>query len=574
MYSNKKNVLQLAALLKAHGVKKMVLCPGSRNAAIVHTLVNMEDFVCYPVTDERSAGFFAIGLSLQGGGPVAVCCTSGSALLNLHPAVAEAFYQQVPLIVISADRPAAWIGQMDGQTLPQPGVFGSLVKLSVNLPEVQTEEDEWFCNRLINEAILETTHHGKGPVHINVPVSEPIYRFTAKTLPEVRVITRYQGLSVYDRDYNGLIERLNKYNKRMIVVGQMNLIYLFEKKYVKPLSKHFAWLTEHLGNRTVPGIPVKNFDAAVYSMAPERKNELSPEILITYGGHIVSGQLKKYLRNHPPREHWHIAADGKIADLYGCLTTVIEMDPFEFLEKIAFLLDNRPISYPLMWENYCKTIPEPEFPYSEMAVIGKLIRSLPEPSALHLANSSTVRYAQLFTVSPEVEVCCNRGVNGIEGSLSTAVGYAAASDKLNFIVIGDLSFFYDMNALWNRNYSANIRILLLNNEGAEMLHTLPGMDESSRSRRFVTAEHHATAKGWAEECGFFYMKVTGAEELEEAMRRFTVTETASRPMILEAFTDKETDTALLREYYHSLTSAPSVQNSCSPTSCYTSGGQK
>ena len=454
MYSDKKNILQLVALLKAHGVRKIVLCPGSRNAAIVHTLANIEDFTCYSVTDERSAGFFAIGLSLQGGGPAAVCCTSGSALLNLHPAVAEAFYQQVPLIVISADRPAAWIGQMDGQTLPQPHVFGTLVQMSVNLPEVHTEEDEWFCNRLINEAILETTHHGKGPVHINVPISEPIYRFTAKTLPEVRVITRYQGLSVYDRDYKELIERLNKYNKRMVVVGQMNLIYLFEKKYVKPLYKHFAWLTEHLGNQTIPGIPIKNFDAAVYSMTPERQEDMAPELLITYGGHIVSKQLKKYLRNHPPREHWHVAADGKIADLYGCLTTVIEMDPFEFLEKIAFLLDNKPTHYPLMWENYCKTIPMPDLAYSEISVIGKLIRALPEPCALHLANSSTVRYAQLFTVPPQVEICCNRGVNGIEGSLSTAIGYAAASSKLNFIIIGDLSFFYDMNALWNQNYNS------------------------------------------------------------------------------------------------------------------------
>ena len=447
MYSDKKNILQLAALLKAHGVRKIVLCPGSRNAAIVHTLANIEDFTCYSVTDERSAGFFAIGLSLQGGGPAAVCCTSGSALLNLHPAVAEAFYQQVPLIVISADRPAAWIGQMDGQTLPQPGVFGPLVKMSVNLPEVQTDEDEWFCNRLINEAILETTHHGKGPVHINVPISEPIYRFTVKALPEVRVITRYQGLSVYDRDYKILIERLNKYNKRMIVVGQMNLIYLFEKKYVKPLYKHFLWLTEHLGNQTIPGIPIRNFDAAIYSMSSERQNDMTPELLITYGGHIVSKELKKYLRKHPPREHWHISTDGKIADLYGCLTTIIEMDPFEFLEKIAFLLDNKPTNYPLMWENYCKTVPMPELPYSEISAIGKLIQSLPEPCALHLANSSTIRYAQLFTIPPRVEICCNRGVNGIEGSLSTAIGYAVASTKLNFIIIGDLSFFYDMLSL-------------------------------------------------------------------------------------------------------------------------------
>ena len=556
MYSDKKNILQLAALLKAHGVRKIVLCPGSRNAAIVHTLANIEDFTCYSVTDERSAGFFAIGLSLQGGGPAAVCCTSGSALLNLHPAVAEAFYQQVPLIVISADRPAAWIGQMDGQTLPQPGVFGPLVKMSVNLPEVQTDEDEWFCNRLINEAILETTHHGKGPVHINVPISEPIYRFTVKALPEVRVITRYQGLSVYDRDYKILIERLNKYNKRMIVVGQMNLIYLFEKKYVKPLYKHFLWLTEHLGNQTIPGIPIRNFDAAIYSMSSERQNDMTPELLITYGGHIVSKELKKYLRKHPPREHWHISTDGKIADLYGCLTTIIEMDPFEFLEKIAFLLDNKPTNYPLMWENYCKTVPMPELPYSEISAIGKIIQSFTEPCALHLANSSTIRYAQLFTIPPRVEICCNRGVNGIEGSLSTAIGYAVASTKLNFIIIGDLSFFYDMNALWNQNYGANIRILLLNNEGGEIFHTLPGMDKSSRSREFITAEHYTTAKGWAEERGFIYIKVTDEEELEDAMKQFTTPETLMQPMLMEVFTDKEKDTTLLREYYHGLKNKP------------------
>ena len=402
MYSDKKSILQLAALLKAHGVRKMVLCPGSRNAAIVHTLANIEDFTCYSMTDERSAGFFAIGLSLQGGGPAAVCCTSGSALLNLHPAVAEAYYQQVPLLVISADRPAAWIGQMDGQTLPQPNVFGSLVKMSVNLPEVQTEEDEWHCNRLINEAILESTHHGKGPVHINVPISEPIYRFTAKELPEVRVITRYQGLNVYDRDYKELIQKLNECNKRMVVVGQMNLIYEFDKKFIKPLSRNFTWLTEHLSNRTIPALPIKNFDVAISGMDEERQEQMRPDLLITYGGHIVSKQLKKYLRTHQPKEHWHITPDGKVADLFGCLTTVIEMDPFEFLEKIAFMLDNKPTSYPMMWENWCKIFPAPALPYSQISVTGDLIQALPAPCALHLANSSTVRYAQLFPVSPEV----------------------------------------------------------------------------------------------------------------------------------------------------------------------------
>ena len=552
MYSDKRSILQLAALLKAHKIRKIVLCPGSRNAAIVHTLANIEDFTCYSVTDERSAGFFAIGLSLQGGGPAAICCTSGSALLNLPPAVSEAFYQQIPLIIISADRPAAWIGQMDGQTLPQPNVFGNLVKMSVNLPEVNTDEDEWYCNRLINEAILETNHHGKGPVHINVPLSEPIYRFTAKTLPEARVITRYQGLNVYDRDYKELINKLNQANKRMIIVGQMNLIYQFDKKYVKPLCKNFVWLTEHLGNQTTPGLAIKNFDVAVSAMDEVRQEQMTPELLITFGGHIVSKQMKKYLRNHPPKEHWHITPDGKVADLFGCLTTIIEMDPFEFLEKIAFLLEGNPTNYPLMWENWCKTIPEPSLPYSQISVTGDLIKALPAPCSLHLANSSTVRYAQLFTLAKGVEVCCNRGVNGIEGSLSSAIGYASASTQTNFILIGDLSFFIDMNALWMSHLRNNVRILLFNNEGGEIFHTLPGMDKTDKSRPFITAEHQTSAKGWAEERGFLYIKVRDDEEWQDALKVFASPDEQERPMLLEVMTDKGEDTRLLREYYKSV----------------------
>lgn len=549
MYSDKKNVLQLVALLEAHGITRVVLCPGSRNAPLVHTLSTHPGFTCYSMTDERSAGYFAIGLALNGGKPAAVCCTSGTALLNLHPAVAEAFYQHIPLVVISADRPGAWIGQMDGQTVPQPGVFRSLVKKSVDLPEIHTEEDEWYCNRLVNEALLETNHHGKGPVHINVPISEPLFRFTVESLPAVRAITRYQGLNVYDRDYNGLIDRLNQYNRRMIVVGQMSLIYLFEKRYVKLLYKHFAWLTEHIGNQTVPGIPVKNFDAALSFMPEERAEQMAPELLITYGGHVISKRLKKFLRQHPPKEHWHVSPDGEVVDLYGALTCVIEMDPFEFLEKIAGWLDNRTPEYPRVWENYCKTIPELEFGYSGMSAVGGLIKSLPESCALHLANSSAVRYAQLYPIPSAVEVCGNRGTNGIEGSLSTAIGYAACSDKLNFVVIGDLSFFYDMNALWNGHIGANLRILLLNNGGGGIFHTLPGLEMSGTSHKFITAVHKTSAKGWAEERGFLYLRAENEEQLTEAVQILTRPEPMEKPVLVEVFTNKNKDARILKDYF-------------------------
>lgn len=552
MYSDKKNILQLVALLRAHEIRNVVLCPGSRNTPIIHTLANHPYFTCYSVTDERSAGFFALGLALSGGRPAAVCCTSGTALLNLHPAVAEAFYQQVPLVVISADRPASWIGQMDGQTLPQPNVFGPLVKSSVNLPEIHTSEEEWYCNRLVNEALLELNHHGKGPVHINVPISEPLFQFTAEDLPDVRVITRYQGLNVYDRQYDDLITRLNGYTKRMMVVGQMNLIYLFERKICKLLYKHFAWLTEHTGNQTVPGIPVKNFDAIIYSLPEEEQAKLVPDLLITYGGHVVSKRLKQLLRKHPPKEHWHVAADGQVADTFCSLTTVIEMDPFEFLEKIAYLLENKPCEYPKRWEQLSKQMAEPDFAFSEMAAIGKVLKSLPTDVVLHLANSSTVRYAQLFQIPDSVEVCCNRGTSGIEGSLSTALGYAWASDKLNFVLIGDLSFFYDMNALWCNHLRGNLRIMLLNNGGGEIFQSLPGLKMEARTHRFVTALHQTKAEGWAQERGFDYTAVHTMEELDAALSDFMQADQQGNPKFMEVFTDKAEDIRLLKEYYHGL----------------------
>lgn len=552
MYSDKKSVLELVALLVKHEVKQIVVCPGSRNAPIVQTLVNHPYFNCHRVTDERGAAFYALGLALHGGRPAAVCCTSGTALLNMYPAVAEAFYQQAPLVVISADRPAAWIGQMDGQTVPQPNAFGRVAKKSVNLPECNTEEEHWYCNRLINEALMEVTHHGKGPVHINVPLSEPLFKFTTPELPEVRVITRYQGLNVYDRDYDDLIARLNKYTRRMMVVGQMTLIYLFEKRISKLLYRHFTWFTEHLSNRVIPGWAIKNFDPLLYSLNEEQREKLRPELVITYGGHIVSKRLKQYLRTHKPKEHWHVSLNGEVADTFGSLTTVIEMDPFEFLEKIAGLLDNKPVSYPQAWEQLSKGIPQPEFPYSQMSAIGSLMKALPETCALHLANSSTVRYAQLFNLPETVEVCCNRGTSGIDGSLSTALGYAANSDKLNFIVMGDLSYFYDMNALWNTAIGKNVRILLLNNGGGEIFQSIPGFDMDKATYDAVTATHHTSTKGWAQERGFIYLKASNDMVLAEAMKTFANPETQESPILLEVFTDRAEDVSLLKEYYHTL----------------------
>ena len=553
LYTDKKQVLQVVSLLKAHEVKQIVLCPGSRNIPLLQAFSTDAFFECHQVTDERSAGFFALGLALHGGKPAAVCCTSGSALLNIHPAVAEAFYQQVPLVVLSADRPAAWIGQMDGQTLPQEGVYKGLCKYAVSLPEVHTAEDEWYANRLVNEALLATNHRGKGPVHINIPIAEPFFAFPTETLPEVRVITRYQGLNVYDREYETLVERLNGYSRRLMLAGQMNMIYLFERKVSKLLYKHFAWFTEHIGNRTVPGMPIKNFDTLLYSFSEEQKEKMRPDLVITYGGHFVSGRLKQYLRAFPPKEHWHVSRDGEVVDVFGQVSTIIEMDPFEFLEKIAYLLENKATPYPIQWENLSKQVAVPQLPFSEMAAIGALMQALPSEAVLHLGNSSTIRYAQLFPLNPNTEVCGNRGVSGIEGSLSTALGYASLSKKPNFIVMGDLSFFYDMNVLGNKDVRNNVRVLLLNNGGGEIFDALPGLKLPHETAPFVTATHALTAEAWAKDCGFRYFSASNEEELTAGIAHLTNTDAPnSEPLFLEVFTDRKEDVRLLKEYYKSI----------------------
>lgn len=552
MYSDKKNILQLVALLKAHNVIHVVVCPGSRNAPIVHTLTNCEDFKCYTVTDERSAGFFAIGLALRLNTVVAVCCTSGSAVLNLQPAVSEAFYQRIPLVVITADRPTAWIGQMDGQTLPQPNVFGTLVKKSVNLPEIHTKEDEWYCNRLTNEAILDTHFHEYGPVHINIPLSEPLFEFNTQELPKVRTIKRFSALE-HSKELEDYIRKCCRYEKILIISGQDCMPLSNAESYHSSLFERYTWFTEHLCNSIQNDKLIWNFDTALYAMTTEEKKTMAPDVVITLGGHIVSKRLKQYLRNNPPKEHIHVSPNGAIADVFCSLTVAVEQNTSDFIRLLSVTTDEHSSGYSYKWQCICNHISEPEFAYSEMSAIGALINHLPKHSILHLANSSTVRYAQLFKMPSSTTVCCNRGINGIEGSLSTAIGCASANpNQLNFIIIGDLSFFYDMNALWNNNYSSNIRILLLNNGSGEIFHSLPGLDMTTSSRRAITATHTTSAKGWAEERGFEYICINGATSLEQNIKLFTINRASDKPILMEVYTDAATDMKLLKDYYHQL----------------------
>lgn len=524
MLSNKTNILQLVALIIEHGVEDIVVCPGSRNAPIIHTLHETAQNTktslrLHPLTDERSAGFFAIGVALATSKPIAIVVTSGSALVNLYPAVTEAFYQQVPIIIVSADRPQAWIGQMDGQTMPQIGVFGQMCKMSVNLPEVKNGEDAWHCNRLINEAILECTHRSNGPVHINVPISEPLYEFNTTALPRERVIERIEGF--YPEEMPVLKERLQNSRRRMIIIGQRTDERQLNTDIKKELERSYIIVYEHLANigEESESLLLNN---KLLDVLEANTEDLRPDLVITVGGHIINKRLKQFLRKNPPQLHWHVCVDGKVTDLFKCLTTVVEAQPDTFLHTLA--RQHTPLDkgkdYPTLWKskllNFHQNFENKEGDTlenctisKEQKIVGKLMETLPDDAVLHLANSSSVRYAQEYKLKSKVTVCCNRGINGIEGCLSSAVGFAkATAERPNFVVIGDLAFFYDQNALWNTELPNNLHILVLNNSGGKIFETLP-LPDSKKSKRLIQAKHRTSAKSVALEYGLRYMNGEG-----------------------------------------------------------------
>ena len=553
MYSSKKNILQTVALLKAHGISHVVLSPGSRNAPLTQSFACDPFFICHSIVDERSAGYFAIGLINRLQKPVILCCTSGTALLNYGPAVAEAYYQELPLIVVSADRSPAWIGEMDGQTLPQPGAFRTLVKKSVQLPEIQNEEDLWHCNRLVNEAILACKHHGSGPVHINVPVSEPLFDFSTDMLPEVRCI---KSMTASDLpDMQELISIWKSSSKRMILVGQMQpndgqLSYLLEKM---AFDGGCIVLAEHLSN-IVSSTFIGNFDALISALNEKESENLAPELLITIGGHIVSKQIKKFIRNHQPANHWHISPSGNIVDTMMCLTYSIESEPAPFFEKFSDSVSHiTNTDYARKWLSASKAIysPKSELPFSDITVAGAFLERIPDNSVLFAGNSSAIRNIQLYSIPASTYVFCNRGTNGIEGSVSTACGYATESEALTFLLVGDLSFFYDLNALWNKHFPDNLRILLVNNGGGGIFHLLPDLDKAEALEEYVSAHHETTAEGWVQAAGLKYLKAETMETLHSALTLFTKPSN-EKAMVLEVFTTPENNKSTSDNYYNKL----------------------
>ena len=530
MISEKPVVQELVALMLAHGITKAVLCPGSRNSPIVTTLANQAEMECRSVTDERSAGFVALGWAQQAKSPVAVVVTSGSAILNLHPAVAEAFYRNTPLLVISADRPAAWIGQNDGQTLPQPGVFNNLVRFSAQVPE----DNAWHANRFINEALLELKHRSGGPVHLNIPLSEPLFGMVETELPAVRVIQRTEAARMNADEEEALLQEVSALPRRLILLGQQDSPSPLLARLAS--EKQFAIVGEYIAN--APFADCCRPDTLL-SAAPAAN--WSPDLLITCGGDIISKRLKKLLRTHPPKAHWHLSADGTVVDSFCALTRVLEGDADEFWDLLDAFAEEGDETYRARWQSKPAILPEHE--YSGMKIVGELMANLPEGCVLHLGNSSAVRYAQLFPLPEGVHVECNRGVNGIEGSVSTAAGYAMAEpDKMHYLILGDLSIFYDLTGLLQAQHCPNLRILLLNNQEGGIFGTLPGMPDCPAIR----APHSESIVPWSG-CNFCIKQIGKADEWADAL--ILLLSSSSGPVLVEAFTRTEQDATILKEFY-------------------------
>lgn len=562
MFSEKRNIQQLTSLIVKYGITEAVICPGSRNSAIVHNL-KAAKLKCYEITDERSAGFFAIGLmEANGGKPVAVCVTSGSAVLNLAPAVCEAFYRNFPLLVITADRPERWIGQMDGQTMPQPNAFGNMVAKCVSLPEPTDEETAWYCNRLINEALIEQKNTNR-PVHINVPITEPMFSFNEACLPDERLIS-FVGNSNLECEFTDEMKDVwRKAEKAIIIIGQMLPKEMEQcSYYLKVLyGKGSIIIAENLSNihtvKELNGCYIGNFDEMI-----ARNTFETPELVITLGGHIVSKRLKQFMRNNAPKHHWHISNVGELADLFMCCTDLIYSIPASFLHTLS-LLDSGNDSKRKDYQNRmqaesCKTtdiknsIMNGNLEFCDIKALHTFLPHINADWHIHVANSSMVRSLQSFFCGNN-PVHCNRGVNGIEGSSSAAVGYWVASCTPTLLLTGDLSFFYDKNALWNNYVKAPqspLRILIFNNGCGQIFHHLPGLEHSPYLHESIAASHTTTAEGIALECGAQYLSANNENELISLIPTFM--SPSKDVKVLEVFTDSAIDEKEFKQYGYNL----------------------
>lgn len=555
MISSKKQVQQLVVLLLKKGVTDVVISPGSRNAPLINTFFGIPEFRCRNIVDERSAAYFALGLSLAKQQPVAIVCTSGTASLNYAPAIAEAFYQNIPLIVLTADRPDYWIDQLESQCIRQEGIYRNFVKKEVNLPLGESEKELWFAARQINECLNLALSGNPAPVHINIPLEEPLHQLIDVGLPEVKEIgVAFVKSTISEVELPELAKTVAQAKKIMVLAGQLNPNPALEKALAAFVAKTGAVvLDEYLSNLNNDQF-VGSIDTLMASIQEGKTEDFKPDLLISFGGQFVSKSLKQFLRKNKPAEHWHLSLGGEHFDTYQSLTKVIQTDAAEFFELIAGQELQASSEYLQLWKSKEAQVNNlrDEFvtkaEFSDLKAFELIGKNIPVNSVIHLGNSSPVRYALIQERVMRAEYYSNRGTAGIDGCLSAAVGFASESEEINTIILGDLSFFYDSNALWNKYIGANLRIIVIHNGGGNIFSMIKGPSDSPAfAEHFFTGNTHK-AEGLAKAFGLHYLSAANETELVLALAKFYSPE-QQQAALLEVFTDAEVNVKVFRELF-------------------------
>jgi 2-succinyl-5-enolpyruvyl-6-hydroxy-3-cyclohexene-1-carboxylate synthase len=548
MYPKKELAQIVISACHQFNIDTVVISPGSRNAPLTIGFSNHKKIQALSIVDERCAAFFALGIAQQTQKPVAILCTSGSALLNYYPAIAEAFYSNIPLVVISADRPKHLIDIGDGQTIRQENVFENHILFSANL--IENEKYKTRNSQLIGEA-LQIAVSQKGPVHINVPFEEPLYD-TVGDLKEFNFPhISMSSLEFSHIDYGNLSKIWNAAEKKMILVG---VNYPDEELY--QLMDFYAddesvliltETTSNLQNKKA----INSIDQLIFSLDDIQFKELQPEVLITFGGMIVSKRVKSFLRAYQPKHHWNID-EKKAINTFFCLSEFIQTKPLDFFLNFSASIIKKESTYQSKWlqvrdEKRVKHAAYvSKIKHSDFKVFKQALESIPRNCKLQISNSSIIRYAQLFSVKDSINIFCNRGTSGIDGSTSTAIGAAFAKNNQTVFITGDLSFFYDSNALWNKNIPKSFRIIIINNSGGGIFKIIPGPKSTNASKYFETP-HCLTAEHLCKMHDFEYQKAFSTESVNEQLKGFY--ETSEKPKILEIFTPSEENDLILTAYF-------------------------
>ena len=562
---------ELARLCAAKGIANAVISPGSRSAPLVIAFNKQKGITCMQVIDERSAAFFALGMAQQLHAPVALICTSGSAVLNYGPAIAEAFYQRIPLLVITADRPEEWEDQGEGQAIRQRGVLALHMKRSVQLPrDPQDDLARWHCGRLINEVIDATLLPVSGPVHVNVPFSEPLYgtveqasslfndKGQAGRLSNLIAPMMTESFILPDQA-RWLIHQLSSSLKVMVLAGQGHWSEGMKKQLHQLASLPQVTVhTEATSNLDDPAF-ITCIDRAIEGINEKNEKDLKPDVLITFGGAIVSKRVKSLLRKWKPAQHWNIDVGQRLYDTYQSLTHDIAVSPEIFFAQISASVKGSESMYRDAW----KLVDErtrgahhriiAEAPFCDLTVFSILNDRIPGSSDVQLANSTPARYAQLFDRVRGHRWFGNRGTSGIDGCTSTAVGAAHATGKLTTLIIGDTAFCYDSNAFWNERLSPLLKLIVIDNGGGNIFRFIDGPDKDADLLPWFEAPHTRSIEKLVKSYDLPYYGANDRASLETGLDKLYATH--DKPAVLHITTDALTSPKVLRDYFKRLRDA-------------------